>query len=81
MNNINEPQQVGLSLGPFIWSPSLQIHVPSTLTPPTGEVFTWSEEDGAFLSATRSKEEYLYVEPDDHRGTISQDSYYELPGD
>lgn len=64
-----------LTLGPAVYSPSMEGSVPSTITTPEGLVFTWDEDQGYFASATGAA---IYIEPNDADGTITEDTYYEV---
>lgn len=59
-----------------IYSESLEIMVPAAIITPSDTVYFWTEADGCFTSADG---QVLYIEPDDHDGTLSADSFYEEP--
>ncbi len=66
-----------LKLSGTTWSELLGAVTPTVITVPSGEQFRWDESVGSYCSDVTGAG--LYIEPSDADGTITPDSYYELP--
>ena len=81
-NNEGMDNNTSLRVSPTtVYSESLEIRVPVSLTvhyedTDFDQVFTWDPETGEYLDKERNA---LYIEPVNHDGLITSNSYFEVP--
>lgn len=72
MNSTDNPQTI--TFGPLVSSEILGFETPSTIEI-ASRVFYFNEEEGCYYDADGVD---LYIEPADHSGVLTQDSYWEF---